>query len=173
MQEMVRAPDTRTGDPTVFNAYIGLRIESPAWGSLHCTLTFIENATSLDRIAAWRDYVAALGDALPLALQLGAGLQLGENKDVPARRVHFADAALEKRLAALYRVHTRRENNPFPDWLPHVSIATADKQAALAALGDVLVVTTLYMAPARSGADYTATDLATLSMRERLARKSD
>lgn len=166
-----RESERETGDPTVFDTYVGLRIEGIGYEPLHCTLAFIESATTLDRLAAWRAYSAELQSALPLALQLGEGLQLGEKQDVPARRVRFGDAELQRRLATLYREHTRRENNAFPEWLPHVSVDTADKQAALAAMGDALVVTTLYMT--RTGRENLHTPIALLTMRERMARDSD
>lgn len=161
-----------TGDPTVFDAYLGLRI-ADVFETLHCTLAFIEGSTTLQRLDAWRAYSEALQDALPLSLQLGEGLQLGENKDVPARRVHFNDAALQRTLAELYRTHTQRTNNPFPEWLPHVSLNSSDKVAALAALGDTLVVTTLYLTRAGEKRYGMRAPLALLTKMERLARDSD
>lgn len=157
-------------DPTVFDAYIGLDIEN-SFGDLHCTLAFIEASTTIDRVAAWHAYSAVLMSALPLGLQLGEGLKLGADNDVPARRVTFVDAALQSTLAALYRTYTRRTDNPFPEWLPHVSLNTTEKVALSASLGDAVVSTTVYLK--RAGGARHAAPIASLSMRERLTRDTD
>jgi hypothetical protein len=134
------------------NTFIGLQLASASDDDvkLHCTLTFITDATEEQQQRAWQVYTGLLANKLPLPVQIGKAILVGRDNDVDAHKILLA-GQLYLQLQEAYRATSVRENNEFPQLLMHVTVDTPEKKAALYRIGKHASANMLYMST--TGAD--------------------
>lgn len=135
-------------DPSqVFDCYIALyfepaQVEDPP---LHVTLAFIESSTPMERAVAWRAYLDAASRLLPLEVFIGEIIKVGPDKQLEARECSVSSEATSELLKQLYRTHTRRVNNVYPELLIHTTMATEKKRKACDAFGETARATSIVL----------------------------